>query len=312
MRNLPQDYTFNQQRGIRKMISALKKNMGLKKPQLFHSVDLVSATDTIPRKLSFFILEKILTSYGYYSQPDLVSRSIEAILCNRPFEFSNRQVHYKTGQPMGAYTSFPLLGLTQHLLCRMAHVIEGVKIRVSSYAVVGDDIVITNTRVSKRYIELLEECGIPMNTSKSVISHNSFEFCKKYIRNGEITNFPSWKAHYVSTHTRDPSNILLLLKQFMVKIPSYRNLVRSGLFRPRHIKTALALHRELEIPGMPKVVRVPEVIWKHAVKVSAVQRHLLMPKLSKLTTGDDRVIHRIDHARTISSVYRNKSKKIRP
>jgi len=193
----------------------------------------------------------------------------------------------------------------------MAHLLEDVKIRANSYAVVGDDIVITNTRASKRYIELLKECGIPINTSKSVISHNSFEFCKKYIRDGEIMNFPSWKAHYVSTHTKDPSNILLLLGQFNKLIPSYRSLVRPKSFRPRHVKTSIALHRRLFVPGQPKVVRIPEVIWKHAVKVSTIQRHLAMPKLGKLETGDDRVLHRLKYAKQVSSVFRDKSKKIR-
>jgi hypothetical protein len=50
----------------------------------------------------------------------------------------------------------------------------------------GDDIVIFNADVAREYLYLMEQYGVPINTSKSVVAKNAtFEFAKVTGHNGQ-------------------------------------------------------------------------------------------------------------------------------
>lgn len=51
----------------------------------------------------------------------------------------------------------------------------------SSYAVLGDDVVISDSKVASEYYNLLNRLGVSISRGKSLISSNgSFEFAKRF------------------------------------------------------------------------------------------------------------------------------------
>lgn len=124
-------------------------------------------------------------------------------------EYGDHSVFYAVGQPMGAYSSFPMLGLTHHFIVQLAfrRVISRKAMYATSseiyledkivatfnkrkellfssgwyenYELLGDDIVIFNGEVASEYLVLMRDLGLEINMSKSVVSKNkTFEFAK--------------------------------------------------------------------------------------------------------------------------------------
>jgi hypothetical protein len=114
----------------------------------------------------------------------LVSR--EYALPERACESSGTdRVYYSVGQPMGALTSWAMLALTHHCIVQWAANRAGV-IKpgewFSDYAVLGDDIVLANERVSREYLLILEELGVTVGLAKSLEStRGALEFAKRFI-----------------------------------------------------------------------------------------------------------------------------------
>jgi len=97
------------------------------KGTVFHSFDLSAATDRLPLEV------QILAKYEF-------------------------------GRPMGAYSSWAMLALTHHELVRVAAVRAGLT-GFSDYAVLGDDIVITNDAVASEYLKIMKYLGVSINLS---------------------------------------------------------------------------------------------------------------------------------------------------
>jgi hypothetical protein len=116
LRRNPHDFTHDQSAGIRYL-------MGLDCDMF--SVDLSSATDNIPVDLSLMILFHTLGNSKKYDLCDKDYMSIidstKTVLTKRPFMGPDgKEYYYGTGQPMGAYASFPLLAITNHFLLLLA------------------------------------------------------------------------------------------------------------------------------------------------------------------------------------------------
>lgn len=79
---------------------------------------------------------------------------------------------------MGAYSSFAMLALTHHTIVRYAALKAGIH-DFRSYAILGDDIVIANDEVASNYLEIMNDLGVSINLSKSIISKDIAEFAKK-------------------------------------------------------------------------------------------------------------------------------------
>jgi hypothetical protein len=147
------DYTFNHLQGVHRAMEM--------RDELW-SVDLSSATDTLPSKLSFAILRSLVKP-TIASDPEQFCSDVQQLMTDRYFHYNGGKVKYSTGQPMGAYASFPLLALTNHVIVRMAQILTFNKVRNGSYVIVGDDIVISNRKVAECYIQLMDEMGVPIN-----------------------------------------------------------------------------------------------------------------------------------------------------
>lgn len=170
LRKLPQDATFDQEGKVREF-----SRRGYTE---IWSLDLKSATDTIPLALYRALFSYVLPQY-------IVDLWLE-LLVNRDFkiptsmmkaypDLDRTQVRYTTGQPMGALTSWASMALIHHAVVLFAAVNVG-EIRRSAilsfidYLVLGDDIVIANRKVAEEYIRLCASFGIQIGMAKSYIS----------------------------------------------------------------------------------------------------------------------------------------------
>nr|UJQ92613.1 MAG: putative RNA-dependent RNA polymerase [Mitoviridae sp.] len=179
LRLIPQDGTFDQERPL-KHLSAL----GMKGRKL-NSFDLSAATDRLPVKIQATLLSSLIGAHlANIWMILLVSR--EYALPERAVDSSGMdKVYYTVGQPMGALTSWAMLALTHHTIVQWAAFRAGV-IKpgewFSDYAILGDDIVLADERVSDMYLLILEELGVQVGLAKSLVSTSgALEFAKRFI-----------------------------------------------------------------------------------------------------------------------------------
>lgn len=183
------DGTFNQLRPL-KRASSFTSNKGF---GLF-SMDLSSATDRLPIAIQTPLISAV---FGFDKEE---GDAWASVLVDRAYDLpkSARKymappipaaVKYSTGQPMGGYSSWPMLALTHHFIVQVAAWTTGVTPKDSifgGYAVLGDDIVIYNSTVAKAYHTLILSLGVECNLSKSIISPKGLgiEFAKRVFLKG--------------------------------------------------------------------------------------------------------------------------------
>lgn len=91
---------------------------------------------------------------------------------------------YSVGQPMGAYSSWAMLAVTHHFIVQVAAWQSGVVpigTAFKQYAILGDDVVIGNSKVAKRYLEVISQLGVECGLHKSLLSPSgtALEFAKR-------------------------------------------------------------------------------------------------------------------------------------
>jgi len=151
----------------------------------FWSLDLSAATDRFPIELQYRLLTRIFS--------EKLAHSWHWILTNREFITPESDtVKYSTGQPMGTYSSWAVFTLCHHMVVQFCASIEGFE-DFNQYIILGDDIVIKNDKVAKRYIKVMTSLGVDISEQKTHVSKNTYEFAKRWIRpleNKEITGIP--------------------------------------------------------------------------------------------------------------------------
>lgn len=81
-----------------------------------------------------------------------------------------------------------------------------------NYELLGDDINIFDAEVAKQYLLVMEEIGVPINASKSVVAANaSFEFAKVTGHKGQNVSAISWKMFLSQNTMMGRVNILFSL-----------------------------------------------------------------------------------------------------
>lgn len=185
LRRIRNDFTEDHAGGVRKLLSLQGE---------LWSIDLSNATDTLPVSLGIEFLRRN-TPRSEFPDVEQFCADVKSVLTDRDFDYNGQKIRYHTGQPMGAYSSFPLLAVTNHLLINMARVLCGKHVG-SGYAIVGDDIVISGRKVAERYIELLESLKVPINRLKTVTGVRTFEFCRRIVKDGVLRSVPSWNSLY--------------------------------------------------------------------------------------------------------------------
>jgi hypothetical protein len=183
LRQIPEDGTFDQKAPLELLIS--------KGIQDVYSYDLSAATDRLPLALQESLIGWLLG--------EKVARLWAGLLVNRVYTFSAKtaekyglrvtEVRYGAGQPMGAYSSWAMLALTHHFCVQLAawRVHGNTGAWFSSYAVLGDDVIIADGAVALAYLSLMrDELRVEINDNKSLVSKDgTFEFAKRTIFRGQ-------------------------------------------------------------------------------------------------------------------------------
>nr|UPW42110.1 MAG: putative RNA dependent RNA polymerase [Hainan mangrove mitovirus 6] len=171
LESIPQDGTFDQSKPL---YSLMRK--GLKD---LYSFDLTAATDRLP-----IVLQQQVIS-ALYGAP--IARAWKNILVNRDYHYDSKEynvsgsLRYSVGQPMGCLSSFNMLGLTHHVIVRIAANRVALP-NFQDYALLGDDIVIGNSLVAAAYSDIMSSLGLDINPSKSLVSHKGVaEFAKRLV-----------------------------------------------------------------------------------------------------------------------------------
>jgi hypothetical protein len=194
LRGLKGDCTFNQG-GFRACL-----------PQSgpYHSLDLTSATDRLPIAIQVPVLATLVGSMEYAEawRVTCVDREFRTTWGNRSV------VRYGAGQPMGAYSSWAMFTVTHHAIVRLAALRAGFNPRWSGYALLGDDIVISNDAVAEQYRTILADLGVSISEQKTHVSRDTYEFAKRWIQRGiEVTGAPMGSMFeaitFVSRKTRE-------------------------------------------------------------------------------------------------------------
>ncbi|KAG6466681.1 hypothetical protein ZIOFF_074456 (mitochondrion) [Zingiber officinale] len=171
---IPTDGTFQQERPIHR----LRQHS----PSHILSLDLKSATDRWP----CITIETIVQLFFGKSMAECVVRGclqLNFFQIHRPLVRKARSVSFAAGQPLGYYGSWALFSLSHHyFVWYAAHLVyPRSRTPFRQYALLGDDIVISDTAVAKKYVDLLYFMGVDISSDKSLLSDNgSLEFAKQF------------------------------------------------------------------------------------------------------------------------------------
>jgi hypothetical protein len=96
-----------------------------------------------------------------------------------------------------------MLALTHHMIVQLAAFRVGYRGWFEEYAVLGDDVVIANSKVARAYYSIMvHELKVSIGLAKSLVSWNgSFEFAKRFVWKGEFVNPISLKEFDVASHS---------------------------------------------------------------------------------------------------------------
>lgn len=170
---IPQDCTFNQG----------KFKEFFHDWEYFYSYDLSAATDRFPIDLIESLLSRRFGS--------LFGNSWRRIMVGIPFWYQNQYYKYETGNPMGAYSSWNSFSLSHHYILFWCCKELEISWRDSKYFLLGDDILIGDHQLAKKYYETIISLGVDISLDKSHQSKTLFEFSKRLFYCGhEITPFP--------------------------------------------------------------------------------------------------------------------------
>jgi hypothetical protein len=180
LRRLPWDCTFEQDKAHKVIQDHLKSG------RIAYAVDLTAATDRFPLSLQLAVLESVYP----INEHVLLFRDLSRGLWRSPIG----TVRWAKGQPMGLYPSFPAFALTHGLL--LLH-LSGTRYK-KQFFVLGDDVVILDCELYKRYIHLLDKLECPVDVNKCIISNQITEFAGKIITGDTV--FPKFKIGDRGSH----------------------------------------------------------------------------------------------------------------
>jgi hypothetical protein len=111
-----------------------------------YSLDLTKATDRLPATIQREIIQQI---FGKEFADNWYT-----ICTKRSFRTpDNETVVFEVGQPLGVYSSWAMLALTHHVVCRLALRLAGEQYDSKSprYVVIGDDVTMTGKHLAEQY-----------------------------------------------------------------------------------------------------------------------------------------------------------------
>jgi len=185
LKTIPQDGTFDQVKPLRALLDRLPMT------QRLYSYDLKSATDRLAVSIQELIMARLFdTEFSKLWSDLLVGRSYFCGTTELPTD--PKWVKYAVGQPIGAYSSWAMLALTHHALVQFCWYSMGERSWFPDYAVLGDDVVIANDRVARRYRAICRTIGLGIGMAKSLVAvGRTCEFAKRFFFRGiEVSGLP--------------------------------------------------------------------------------------------------------------------------
>jgi hypothetical protein len=142
-----------------------------------------------------------------------------------------------------------MLALTHHVIVKVSALSVGVS-NFRDYCILGDDIVIANDAIAKRYSEIMTDLGVGINNSKSIISSTVVEFAKRWI----IT--PAYESSSKGKRDISPIGPGLILQGIRSKIAapllfseliarnfiSYQNLFNKSVLVPSCLRKSIEMY----------------------------------------------------------------------
>lgn len=138
----------------------------LKQGFTVHSFDLSSATHRFPWKVQ-------VQTMRHLGVPEVVIMLYDHV-AKGSYKFQDESFAWAQGQPLGSGPSFFSFSLAHHALIR--GICRELRQELDCYRILGDDIVISNDQVAKRYEKLMRRLGTHINAAKSRISTTVAEF----------------------------------------------------------------------------------------------------------------------------------------
>lgn len=196
LKKIPQDCTFDQG-------SFLDKIRGWEHG-VWYSVDLSKATDRFPISLITLVL-------GGRFSPEYVA-AWKKVMVGFPFQTVRGPVQYSVGNPMGAYSSWAGFALAHHFVMYRVSREFRIPWRALPYVVLGDDVLIGDSAVGERYLELIRGLGIEYSPVKSFISDEVAEFAKRVLLVPGLLEVSPFPISAVADHVGDPSRVVAILR----------------------------------------------------------------------------------------------------
>jgi hypothetical protein len=181
LRSLPWDCTFDQSKAIPAIQSALASGRQV------HSIDLSNATDYFPLSLQIPLLRKLFGEAPNGTCGKSVVDLFEA-LSQSDWQMGESWIRWNRGQPLGLFPSFGSFALTHGLL------LLGIAQKWDNqFFVLGDDVVILDTRIKEEYMDTLALLGCPISEPKSLSSSSLAEFAGKVITDSSVISQYKWR-----------------------------------------------------------------------------------------------------------------------
>jgi hypothetical protein len=249
LRHLPTDGTFDQEIQRQRVKEWTKQGLYLA------SLDLSACTDRFPAFFQMMVLVKT----GVFDLKQGLAWL--ELIRGRDFAFRKKGdetysfVRYEVGQPMGAYSSWPVMALAHHALVQLSYNVAypSRDVYFDKYALLGDDIVIADKKVAETYKVLISHLGIDYSPSKSFETYGVAEFAKSLFSFGkDLTPFPL--ALMLMKENTIVTDTLALMDEFAkrklvitdisaITLPFVgtrtRNLMRVAILSPKSNKSAL-------------------------------------------------------------------------
>ena len=191
--NYPTDCTHDQELGARVIQNWLKQG------KTCHSVDLSDATNMMPLHLQIQLLRD-----RYLNGDDDPKRYVSQLIS--AFEFASRapwylqdevtrnysKVSFTRGQPLGLQPSFAVFALSHNEI--LLGICKKVGVNpTETFRILGDDIVISDSEVHRRYRLTLKNLGCPVSESKCLSSNTMAEFAGYVITQSNLWHAYKWR-----------------------------------------------------------------------------------------------------------------------
>lgn len=175
--HMPWDCTFSQEKALPFLQSSLAAG------RTVSSIDLTGATDYFP-----LLLQEEVLRWLFPNDPLLMDLFHE--VCTGTWLMPGYgHLSWTKGQPLGLYPSFGSFALTHGLL------LLGIlgKEYNHEFFILGDDVVILDTRLANKYMHILSILGCPYSDSKTIKSAQLCEFAGKIVTSTEVIPQLKWR-----------------------------------------------------------------------------------------------------------------------